>query len=172
MGARSGVEGIYRFVAPAHQAQADARQAHDAPLLRLSFAHPLHGSLIASCSHDRTVRIWEEPSASTSNGGNREGRWLEKGILTGAKGSVRAVEFAPPSPAFGLRVVGRVPHANITRDQDADIDCRHLYPQTRTCAYIPPSTLILMTGHSQTRSISHHLYQPAHQMPPIPKQQQ
>jgi nucleoporin SEH1 len=25
--------------------------------------------------------------------------------LTGAKGSVRSIEFAPPSPAFGLRVV-------------------------------------------------------------------
>jgi nucleoporin SEH1 len=84
--------------------QAD-KQAHDAPLLRLAFAHPLHGSLIASCSHDRTVRVWEEPSASTSNAGNRDGRWIEKGILTGAKGSVRSVEFAPPSPAFGLRVV-------------------------------------------------------------------
>jgi nucleoporin SEH1 len=90
----------------ARGAEADV-QAHDAPLLRLAFAHPLHGALIASCSHDRTVRVWEEPSASTSSGtaGSREGRWIEKGILTGAKGSVRSVEFAPPSPAFGLRVV-------------------------------------------------------------------
>jgi len=79
-------------------------KAHDAPIIRLSFAHPLHGSLLASCSHDRTVRIWEEPTASSSSG--KEGRWFERAILGGAKGSVKGVEFSPPNPAFGLRVVG------------------------------------------------------------------
>ena len=71
-------------------------------MLRLSFAHPLHGSVIASCSPDRTVRIWEEPAGPSSS---KDGRWVERGILGGANGSVRSVEFSPPSPTFGLRVV-------------------------------------------------------------------
>ncbi|KAK1924640.1 WD40-repeat-containing domain protein [Papiliotrema laurentii] len=80
-------------------------KAHDAPILRISFAHPIHGSLIASCGHDRTVRIWEEPSTSSSSApGNKDGRWIERAVLGGAKGSVRAVEFSPPNPAFGLRL--------------------------------------------------------------------
>ncbi|KAK8870022.1 hypothetical protein IAR55_000592 [Kwoniella newhampshirensis] len=74
-------------------------KAHDAPILHLSFAHPIHGSLLASSSHDRSVRIWEEPS-----GRERDGRWVERGVLTGAKGSVRSVQFGPPDPAYGLRV--------------------------------------------------------------------
>jgi nucleoporin SEH1 len=76
-------------------------QAHDAPILRLSFAHPLHGSLLASCSHDRTVRIWEEPPSSSG----KSGRWVERAVLSGAKGSVRGVEFSPPNPSVGLRIV-------------------------------------------------------------------
>ncbi|WVQ78172.1 hypothetical protein IAT38_000255 [Cryptococcus sp. DSM 104549] len=75
-------------------------KAHDAPILHLSFAHPIHGSLLASCSHDRSVRIWEEPSGLRE----RDNRWTERGILTGAKGSIRSVEFGPPDPAYGLRV--------------------------------------------------------------------
>lgn len=91
-------------------------QAHDAPLLRLSFAHPIHGSLLASCGHDRTVRIWEEPSSSSNIGsltGKDGGRWTERSVLGGAKGSVRAVEFSPPNPAFGLRLVS--PSQVVTR---------------------------------------------------------
>ncbi|KAL7422117.1 epoxide hydrolase, soluble (sEH) [Cryptotrichosporon argae] len=80
-------------------------KAHDAPVLRLSFSHPIHGSLLASSSHDRTVRIWEEPTASAQS----SGRWIERAVLSGAKGSVRGVEFSPPNPAFGLRIAHQ-PH--------------------------------------------------------------
>ncbi|WRT66876.1 uncharacterized protein IL334_003839 [Kwoniella shivajii] len=63
-------------------------KAHDAPILHLSFSHPVHGSLLASSSHDRSVRVWEEPT-----GRERDGRWIERAVLTGAKGSVKQVEF-------------------------------------------------------------------------------
>ncbi|ORX39643.1 WD40-repeat-containing domain protein [Kockovaella imperatae] len=76
-------------------------KAHDAAILHLSFSHPLHGSLLASCSHDRTVRIWEEGPRSH---GTKEGRWIERAVLGGAKGSVRVLEFSPPNPSFGLRL--------------------------------------------------------------------
>lgn len=102
------------------------RQAHDAPILHLSFSHPIHGSLLASCSHDRTIRIWEEPSTTataaaaaaaasfsssrspptfpSATSASTSRAWLERGILTGPTGAIRSVQFGPPDPAFGLRV--------------------------------------------------------------------
>src|SRR6266576_2855372 len=35
-------------------------QAHDAAVTKLSWAHPEFGSVLASSSFDRTVKIWEE----------------------------------------------------------------------------------------------------------------
>lgn len=117
------MEGAFATLCCPSRMYADScQQAHDAPILHLSFAHPLHGSLLASCSHDRTVRIWEEPSSSSSSSAspsaalqsatasasalaNKEGRWMEKGVLSGMKGSVRDVEFGPADPGLGLRVV-------------------------------------------------------------------
>jgi nucleoporin SEH1 len=97
-------------------------QAHEAPVLHLSFAHPVHGTLLASSSHDRTVRIWEEvPSSSTIAPG--AARWVEKGTLTGAKGGVRGVQFAPPNPAFGLRVasIASDSHLRVHSSLDPDL---------------------------------------------------
>jgi WD40 repeat protein len=88
-------------------------QAHDAALTKLSWAHPEFGSVLASSSFDRTVKVWEETptdntdqpqangaSAATSGPGTR---WVERAVLADAKGSVRAVEFAPHQ--FGLKLV-------------------------------------------------------------------
>jgi nucleoporin SEH1 len=91
-------------------------------VLHLSFAHPIHGSLLASCSHDRTVRIWEElPASSTTAPGGVH--WVERGTLTGAKGGVRVVEFAPPNPAFGLRVasIASDSHLRVHTSLDPDV---------------------------------------------------
>jgi WD40 repeat protein len=40
----------------------DARraQAHDAPVLRITWAHPEFGQVLATASMDRQVRVWEE----------------------------------------------------------------------------------------------------------------
>jgi WD domain, G-beta repeat len=90
-------------------------QAHDAAVTKLSWAHPEFGSVLASSSFDRTVKIWEEiPAADNAdqqpqaNGGAAVAsgpgtRWVERAVLADAKGSVRAVEFAPHQ--FGLKLV-------------------------------------------------------------------
>jgi len=93
-------------------------QAHDAPISRISWAHPEFGSIVASASFDRTVKIWEQTSISLSdaqqsssvNGsqnhsgsGPQSSRWVERETLSEAKGTVRAVEFAPHH--FGLKLV-------------------------------------------------------------------
>jgi len=80
----------------------------------LSWAHPEFGSIIASASFDRTVKIWEQVSTPESehqavvNGpghsySSGSSRWVERAVLSDAKGTVRSVEFAPHH--FGLKLV-------------------------------------------------------------------
>lgn len=93
-------EGLYCYV----------EQAHDAAVSKLSWAHPEFGTILASSSFDRTVKVWEQTSyvdsdqpqlngASTSSAS----RWTERAVLVDAKGTVRAVEFSPQH--FGLKLV-------------------------------------------------------------------
>ncbi|KAA1476151.1 WD40 repeat-like protein [Dentipellis sp. KUC8613] len=85
-------------------------KAHDAAVSRVSWAHPEFGSVIASGSFDRTVKIWEETSGDVEqpqvNGNasapSSSSRWVERAVNTDAKGSVRGVEFAPHH--FGLKL--------------------------------------------------------------------
>ena len=80
-------------------------QGHDATVTKLSWAHPTFGTVLASASFDRTVKIWEQVQMdvdiSVSSSGNL--RWFERAVLLEAKGSVRAIEFAPHH--FGLKIV-------------------------------------------------------------------
>ena len=88
-------------------------QAHGAAVTKLSWAHPEFGSVLASSSFDRTVKVWEEiPAESTdqpqTNGASMAAdgpgtRWVERAVLADAKGTVRAVEFAPHQ--LGLKLV-------------------------------------------------------------------
>lgn len=95
----------------------DDWKAHDAPVSKLSWAHPEFGSIIASASFDRTVKVWEQtvPSAgdqqagilpngaSTTYGGSASSsRWVERAVLPDARGTIRVVEFAPHH--FGLKL--------------------------------------------------------------------
>ncbi|KAF9022977.1 WD40 repeat-like protein [Hymenopellis radicata] len=77
----------------------DDWKAHDAAVSKLSWAHPEFGSIIASASFDRTVKVWEQLLSSTAN---HAGRWVEKAVLHEARGTVRGVEFAPHH--FGLKL--------------------------------------------------------------------
>ena len=35
-------------------------KAHDCSIVKVTWAHPEFGNVFASCSFDRTVKIWEE----------------------------------------------------------------------------------------------------------------
>ncbi|KDR76431.1 hypothetical protein GALMADRAFT_246773 [Galerina marginata CBS 339.88] len=96
----------------------DDWKAHDAAVSKLSWAHPEFGSIIASSSFDRTVKIWEQAAShsdaaqqSTNVNGSSQthpgsgplnSRWVERAVLSDAKGTVRAVEFTPHH--FGLKL--------------------------------------------------------------------
>ncbi|KAF8906816.1 WD40-repeat-containing domain protein [Gymnopilus junonius] len=95
----------------------DDWKAHDAPISKLSWAHPEFGSILASSSFDRTVKIWEQAGSDASsqppagfNGSSQNhsgsgpvsSRWIERAVLADAKGTIRGVEFAPHH--FGLKL--------------------------------------------------------------------
>ncbi|KAJ6572140.1 WD40 repeat-like protein [Mycena capillaripes] len=94
----------------------DDWKAHDAAVSKISWAHPEFGTIIASASFDRTVKVWEQTSgvgladsqqvAVNGNGNASQGpstsRWIERAVLLEARGTVRAVEFAPHH--FGLKL--------------------------------------------------------------------
>ncbi|KAJ7249428.1 WD40-repeat-containing domain protein [Mycena rebaudengoi] len=102
----------------------DDWKAHDAAVSKISWAHPEFGTIIASSSFDRTVKVWEQASAigqpesqqTAVNGtgnvsqsqtpgpgpGPSSSRWIERAVLPEARGTVRAVEFAPRH--FGLKL--------------------------------------------------------------------
>ena len=83
-------------------------------MTKLSWAHPEFGSVLASSSFDRTVKIWEETPADNSEQPQANGasavaasgpgtRWVNRAMLADSKGTVRDVEFAPHQ--FGLKLV-------------------------------------------------------------------
>ncbi|ESK81585.1 nuclear pore protein seh1 [Moniliophthora roreri MCA 2997] len=91
----------------------DDWKAHDAAVSKVSWAHPEFGPIIASSSYDRTVKIWEQitsaseqqPVTINGNGAQTQpssSRWVERAVLLDARGTVRAVEFAPHH--FGLKL--------------------------------------------------------------------
>ncbi|KAG6850306.1 hypothetical protein H0H93_015248 [Arthromyces matolae] len=96
----------------------DDWKAHDAPVSKLSWAHPEFGLIIASSSFDRSVKVWEQTfpsgqsessqqptgsgSGSSASSQPSTSRWVERAVLTDARGTVRAVEFAPHH--FGLKL--------------------------------------------------------------------
>jgi nucleoporin SEH1 len=84
---------------------------------RLSWAHPEFGSVLASSSFDRTVKIWEQtfpdpsvPAAVGSAPPTSDGasRWVERATIADARGTVRGVSFAPHH--FGLKLVSITPN--------------------------------------------------------------
>ena len=100
---------------PFHRATAFAfnrsQQAHDAAISKVSWAHPEFGTVLASSSFDRTVKVWEQipvtesdaPQVNGSGGAAGSSKWVERAMLVDAKGTVRAIEFAPQH--FGLKLV-------------------------------------------------------------------
>ncbi|KAF8700051.1 WD40 repeat-like protein, partial [Rhizoctonia solani] len=100
----------------------DEWKAHDAPVAKIAWAHPEYGTLLASCSYDRTVKIWEDARGIPDASG--PSKFQLKATLTEARGTVRAVDFAPA--AFGLKLV-TIASDNIVRIYECH-ETYHLNP--------------------------------------------
>ncbi|OCH93924.1 WD40 repeat-like protein [Obba rivulosa] len=99
-------------------------KAHDAAISKVCWAHPEFGTILASSSFDRTVKVWEQipatesdaPQVNGSGGAVLTSKWVERAMLVDAKGTVRAIEFAPQH--FGLKL------ASISSDNQLRVyDC-------------------------------------------------
>jgi len=66
-------------------------KAHVGSVHKLSWAHPEFGQVLASCSSDRVVHIYEEQTDTKTN----KRAWKKVGKLTGARDSVQDLQFAP-----------------------------------------------------------------------------
>ncbi|KAJ3379036.1 epoxide hydrolase, soluble (sEH) [Lobulomyces angularis] len=69
----------------------DSWRAHDASVLKVSWAHPEYGQLFASCSLDRSIKFWEEQESENRKGGRR---WQEKHKIP-FKNSITSIKFSP-----------------------------------------------------------------------------
>eukprot|EP00762_Andalucia_godoyi_P007720 ANDGO_07890.mRNA.1 Protein transport protein SEC13 len=84
---------------------AEIRQAHDGPVWAVAWAHPRFGTLLASCSYDRKVKVWtpsQQPINQNqgSSGGGMMSNWVCVAEYT-HNASANAVAFAPPDAFAG-----------------------------------------------------------------------
>lgn len=80
-------------------------RAHSDSIWGLSWAHPEFGSVLASCSEDRTICIWEEKEVLTqpvAAAADKSERWIKRATLTESKKAVTDVKFAPRFHGFLL----------------------------------------------------------------------
>lgn len=143
---RRRLEGTFIFISSSRFMRLMFPQAHDAPVSRVSWAHPEFGPIIASSSYDRTVKVWEQVSTrsnSTAAGDPAAApaetqtqasgsRWVERAVLVDARGTVRAVEFAPHY--FGLKLVRGCPFRCLA--PCSPVLCRRPFQLTTSCGYM------------------------------------
>jgi WD40 repeat protein len=62
---------------------------------KVTWAHPEFGQVLATCSFDRSVAIWEELISDGHSGERNQSHWLKKSNLVDSRQSVTDVKFAP-----------------------------------------------------------------------------
>ena len=75
-------------------------KAHDSVVFTLAWAPPEYGDILASCSYDRTVIIWERGGA---RGGPKSlQKWINRAKLVDSRQAVNSVCFSPKH--LGLKI--------------------------------------------------------------------
>jgi nucleoporin SEH1 len=78
-------------------------EAHSAPINRISWSHPEFGQVLASCSSDMNVNIFEEIVDRVS--GDR--KWIKRASLVDSKNEVTDVQFSPKHLGLCLATCSR-----------------------------------------------------------------
>lgn len=84
----------------------DLWKAHDSLIVKVEWAHPEFSSskLLASCSYDRTAKIWQEQLDELHGSGRR---WIKLATLaTESYGPIYDIKFAPNHLGLKLGCVG------------------------------------------------------------------
>jgi len=96
--------------------------AHQGPVWKLQWAHPQYGRILASCSFDRTVAIWEElnheSSTSDSTATSRKSNWKLR-TRRDSQEPVHDIAFAPRSLGLQLATVSGDGYVRIYKPDDA-----------------------------------------------------
>lgn len=78
-------------------------KAHSGSVWRLSWAHPEFGQVLATCSFDRTVSVWEETvGEKTAPTMTPVKRWVRRTNLVDSRTSVTDVKFGPKNQGLLL----------------------------------------------------------------------
>ncbi len=80
----------------------DSWKAHDSTIVKVVFASPEFGQVIASCSYDSTVRIFEEDPQEAPNSGKR---WKRRATISDFHGALYDIAFAPPHLGLKLATI-------------------------------------------------------------------
>ncbi|ODQ77855.1 hypothetical protein BABINDRAFT_168813 [Babjeviella inositovora NRRL Y-12698] len=91
----------------------DSWKAHDSLIMKVAWAAPEFGHVIASISYDRTIKIWEEDTDEQPGLGRR---WKRMATISDFRGPLYDVAFAPAH--LGLRV-GAIGSDGVLRVYDA-----------------------------------------------------
>lgn len=68
-------------------------KAHSGIVWKVCWAYPDFGQVIATCSNDKTVAVWEEiPTEDGQEGGHH---WIKRGNLVDSRSPIVDVKFAP-----------------------------------------------------------------------------
>lgn len=78
-------------------------KAHSGSVWRLTWAHPEFGTVLATCSFDRTVCVWEETiGEKTTPTMTPIKRWVRRTNLVDSRTSVTDCKFGPKSQGLVL----------------------------------------------------------------------
>ena len=101
-------------------------QAHDAIIWKVKWAHPDYGSIMATCSADKTVIIWEEKKQATAKASTplfkaeeEESVWQNRIRLPESKESIEDIKFAPKH--IGLVVAAASADGSVRIYEAADL---------------------------------------------------
>ncbi|ODQ65708.1 WD40 repeat-like protein [Nadsonia fulvescens var. elongata DSM 6958] len=81
----------------------DSWKAHDSSIVRVIWASPEFGQILASCSHDGTVKIWEEDVREPINSGKR---WKRVATFSDFDGPIYDVAFCPSHHGLKIGTIG------------------------------------------------------------------
>ncbi|CDK24080.1 unnamed protein product [Kuraishia capsulata CBS 1993] len=81
----------------------DSWKAHDSSVVKVAFAAPEFGHILASISYDRSVKIWEEDFDEQAGSGRR---WKRLATISGSQGALYDIAFAPSHLGLRLGTIG------------------------------------------------------------------